>query len=236
MERMKNKNAYRKTKLVRIAVLNIHIISFYAGLKFNIMKNLLTMIAVLIAVAFMIDANAQKEEVKVIKQVVKHEDGSVQVSVDTVDIDIDMEVKNGMKIIRINDDTIITHLHEGGDNLVWMDDKGKNKRVKIKKMQGDHENMDVIIEHTIGEQGDSIEKEIQVFVHKIPKGKNHADFFGNQAMVPPPPPVPNIHYKSLHKNADPLQQLLDDPEYEIVKFKKSEKKGVEKIEIERKKK
>lgn len=238
----KNKQMYTLTdrKLVHLSVLNVYICRFYADLKFNFMKNLITIIAALIVLAFIVDAQAQKEQKKVIKKVFVTDDGKVVTETDTIemDVDIDVEEHDGFSIIKLNGDSIVTITGHEGEDMVWVNDGKLHKQIKIKKMHHhDGENMDVIIERIIGEHGDSIEKEVKVFMHKLPGDGKHMEFFdGKMGFPPPPPPPPHVEFKHFKHKGDALQQLLDDPEYEVIKFEKKIKNGVEKIQIERKKK
>lgn len=50
---------------------------------------------------------------------------------------------------------------------------------------------------------------------------------------PPPPPLPGIKHFGMGKSA--LEALLNEPGYEVIEYERTEKKGVEIIEIKRKK-
>ena len=89
----------------------------------------------------------------------------------------------------------------------------------------------IIVEKIEDGEGDSIE--VKTILIKQPR---MGEFELN---VPPPPPPPPAAFHKQFKfktSGDPLEELLNDPAYEVLEYNKKEKKGVETIEIKRRKK
>ncbi len=233
------KDSLQNMKLVHVSVCNVQVFRFYAKLKFNVMKKLFAIIAALVLVALVIDLQAQNERKKEIKKVIVNDEGEVTTTTDTIEMDVDFKMadEDGLRVLKFNGDSLIKFKMGDGEHFVWVDEDTHNQVIIKRLHHGDSDNVDVMIERIIGENEDSLEQEVKVHLQKLKGDSNHRVFFGDELMVPPPPPpVPGLTFRKFNRTVDPLQEVLDDPEYEVIRFEKKIKKGIEFIEIERKKK
>ncbi|MFB6340558.1 hypothetical protein ACE01N_05625 [Saccharicrinis sp. FJH2] len=179
-------------------------------MKRNLLFNSLV---VTFGVIFAISAQDKTKKVEKNVQVVVKDGKVVMDTVIWTDVDSDMDYSFA------TDSTVNVFVIKKGDGK-------EEKIIKINAMHGTP-GKEMKIKTIVDGDGDtSVVKTII-----LSNGFDHDLNF--TVPPPPPPPLPKIKFRT--QNYDPLEAVLNDPDYEILDYTKKEKNGVERIEIKRKK-
>lgn len=149
---------------------------------------------------------------------------------------VEKNVKVIIKDGKVITDTVIRNEINGEDfDFISMEDStvnvlvikegpSKKKIIEIRPDKGAEK--EAHIETIVGEDGDSMLVKSFVFSNGFDK-----EIVFKMPDLPVPPHMP--HLKFTTKSSDPVEMLLNDPDYEILDYDKKVRKGVETIKIKR---